>query len=483
MKCLFLFLILVFQFSAPARTPNAGAELLLRREMRERKIPGLQAAVVRGGKIVLLRSFGLADVQNSVPVTDKSVFPINSCTKALTGVAVMQLVEEGKVDLSAPISRYLENLPAEWRNVTVRQLLTHVSGLPNVLRVLDPVTNGFESGMNEEAVWAKLRLMPMDFPAGEKSGYNQTNYALLGKMIDKLSAKPFARMFRERQFRVAGMTDTDFGDSRDVVPKMAQTYRFVKNLDGQKLSEDKLINNYAEFPPFRRTASGLNSTAGDIARWIIALQKGKLLKTAGGLEKLWTKGELNDGSPAEWALGWMAKTRPAHRAMTATGGGRATFFVYPEDDLTVVVLTNLAGAFPEEFIDELAGFYDPDIPASDPVTALRLKLRTRGYEKAVEVFHELKKKNSAFQPSEKELNDWAYRMLNGGGKPKEALEIFKLNVFLYPASANVYDSVAEAYEANGQKELAVKNYRRSLELDPQNTNAARQLKRLDPDDQ
>jgi CubicO group peptidase (beta-lactamase class C family) len=483
MTRLFLFLSIVFsfQFFALAQSQTGSAEALLRREMRERRIPGLQAAVVRRGKIALLKSFGLADVQNSVPVTEKSVFAINSCTKAFTGVAIMQLVEEGKIELSAPVSRYLDGLPDAWRAVTVRQLLTHVSGLPNLLQVLDPVTNGFGNGLDEESVWTKTRSMPVAFPAGERFSYNQTNYALLGKIIDKLSGKPFARVFTERQFRAAGMPDTGFGDSRDVVPNMATTYRYVKNLDGQKFGEDKLTNNYAEFPPFRRTASGMNSTAKDIARWIIALQKGKLLKSKTTLDMLWTAGTFNDGSPAQWALGWVAKPRPKHSAVIATGGGRAAFFVYPEDDLAIVVLTNLAGAYPEDFIDELAGFYNPEISASDPVTALRIRLRKRGYEHALKVFAELKKKDSSFQPSEKDLNDWAYRMLNGGGKPKEALEIFKLNVFLYPESANVYDSLAEAYAANGERELAVRNYKRSLELDPENANAVRQLKKLDPD--
>ncbi|HEX8246751.1 MAG TPA: serine hydrolase [Pyrinomonadaceae bacterium] len=483
MMRLFLFLTFVFsfQFFAVAQSRTDKAEALLRREMRERRIPGLQAAVVQRGKITLLESFGVADIQNSVPVTGKSVFAINSCTKAFTGVAIMQLVEEGKIELSAPVSRYLEGLPGAWQAVTVRQLLTHISGLPNLLQVLDPVTNGLGNGLNEETVWTKTKSMPMAFPVGERFSYNQTNYALLGKIIDKLSGKPFAQAFRERQFQIAGMPSTGFGDSRDVVPNMAPAYRYVKNLDGQKFGEDKLTNNYAEFPPFRRTASGMNSTAEDIARWIIALQQGKLLKTKTALNELWTAGTYNNGSPAQWALGWMTKSRLRHSAVIATGGGRAAFFVYPEDDLAVVVLTNLAGAFPEEFIDELAGFYNPEISASDPVTALRIELRKRGYENALEVFDELKRKDSSFQPSEKDLNDWAYRMLNGGGKPKDALEIFKLNVFLYPASANVYDSVAEAYAANGERELAVRNYKRSLELDPQNTNAVRQLKKLDPD--
>jgi CubicO group peptidase (beta-lactamase class C family) len=477
---LLLSIIYSFQLLAFAQSPNALAENILRREMQERKIPGLQAAIVNHGKIVFLKSFGIADVQNSVPVTNKSVFPINSCTKAFTGVAIMQLVEEGKLDLPAPVSRYLNNLPAEWQPVTIQQLLTHVSGLPNILRALNPVTNGFENGMNEEAVWTKTKTMPMDFPTGERFSYNQTNYALLGKIIDKLSGKPFADIFKEKQFQIAGMPSTGFGDSRDVIPNMAQTYRYVKTSDGQKFSEDKLTNNYAEFPPFRRTASGINSTAEDVARWIIALQQGKLLKTKPALNTLWTAGKFNDGSPTQWALGWVAKPRPAHRAVIATGGSRAAFFVYPEDDLAIVVLTNLAGAFPEEFIDELAGIYNPEIPSSDPVTAIRMELRKRGYERAVEVYKELKKKNPAFQPTETDLNDWAYRMLNGGGKPKEALEIFKLNGFLYPRSANVYDGLAEAYAKNGFRELAVENYKRSLELDPKNTNAVEQLKKLDP---
>jgi CubicO group peptidase (beta-lactamase class C family) len=470
--------ILSFQPLAVARSKADDVEILLRREMQERRIPGLQIAVVHHGKIVLLRSFGIANIQNSVPVTNQIVFPINSCTKAFTGVAIMQLVEEGKLDLSAPVSRYLDGLPTTWQPVTIRQLLTHVSGLPNILQNQNTGRLVGEGG--EDAAWAKVQTMPMEFPTGERFSYNQTNYVLLGKIIDKLSGKPFAQVFKERQFQVVGMPNVGFGDSRDVIPNMAQSYRYVRNLDGHLLSEDKLINFYGDFPPFRRTASGMNSTAEDIAHWIIALQQGKLLKTKAALKTLWTPGSYNNGAPTQWALGWVTKPRIKHSAVIATGGGRSAFFVYPADDLAVVVLTNLAGASPEEFIDELAGYYNPGISASDPVTALRIQLRKRGYEHAVEVFKELKSKDAAFQPSEPDLNDWAYRMLNGGGKKKEALEIFKLNVILYPQSANVYDSVAEAYEANGNRELAIKNYKRSLELDPNNRNAVQHLKQLDP---
>ncbi len=475
---LFFLLLAIYPTAAFAQSEAARVEALLSREMRERRIPGVQAAVVKNGKIILSIASGTADLQHSVPVTKQTVFPIYSCTKAFTGVAIMQLVEDGRLDLSAPISRYLDDLPESWRPITVKQLLTHVSGLPNILRLLDPVTNGMPAGVTDEDLWQKTKSLPMLSATGERFSYNQTNYALLGKIIDKLRSKPFAEVFKTDQFQAAGMQRTGFGDSRDVIPNKTPTYRYVNRSDGERLAQEQLAIDYAEFPPFRRTASGMNSTAEDLARWLIALQQGKLLKTESALDTLWRAGTFNDGSPTLWAMGWMAKPRPKHRAVAATGGTRAAFFVYPEDDLAIVVLTNLAGAFPEEFVDEIAGIYNPAIALSDPVTALRMELRKRGYEQAIEVFKELKRKNPEFQPLENDLNDWAYRMLNGGGKPKEALEIFKLNVFLYPASANVYDSVAEAYEANGNRELAIVNYKRSLELDPKNTNAAQQLKRL-----
>lgn len=478
MRLLLLFLILVSWQTAAAQSEAAKVEAVLSREMRERRIPGVQATVVKNGKIVLSVSLGTADLQHSVPVTKQTVFPIYSCTKAFTGVAIMQLVEDGKLDLSAPISRYLDEVPESWRPITVKQLLTHVSGLPNIVRLLDPITNGMPAGVTEEDLWQKTKSLPMLSATGERFSYNQTNYALLGKIIDKLRGKPFAEVFKSDQFQVARMQRTGFGDSRDVIPNKTPTYRYVNRIDGEKLAQERLVIDYAEFPPFRRTASGMNSTAEDLARWLIALQQGKLLKTKSALDTLWRAGSFNDGSPTMWAIGWMTKPRPKHRAVVATGGSRAAFFVYPEDDLAIVVLTNLSGTFPEEFVDEVAGIYNPEIALSDPVTALRMELRKRGYEQAIEVLKELKQKNPEFQPLENDLNDWAYRMLNGGGKPKEALEIFKLNVFLYPASANVYDSVAEAYEANGNRELAIVNYKRSLELDPQNTNAAQQLKRL-----
>lgn len=456
-----LFFLIGLKAISFAQTTQVDA--IIQREMKERKIPGLQIAVIQKGKIVFSKSYGIANLQYSVPVTSKSVFQINSCTKAFTGVAIMQLVEEGKIDLEAPVSRYLDSLPEPWQPIKLRQLLTHVSGLPDILRVLDSAP----AGLSEEAAWAKTKAMPMSFLTGTQFSYNQTNYALLGKIIDKYRAKPFAQVFKEQQFQIAGMLNTDFGDYRDVIPNFTQSYKYVSNLDGQNLNEEKLINFNHEFPIFRRTASGMNSTAEDIARWLIALQQGKLLKTKASLKTLWTAGTYNNGALTQWALGWMTKPRPKHSAIIATGGGRSAFFVYPEDDLAIVVLTNLSGSSPEDFIDELAGCYNPAIAAADPITTIAVLLRKSSFTNAIDLVKEEKKKNPIFQPTENDLNDWAYRMLSRGQK-KEALEVFRLNANLYPESWNVYDSYGEALWKNDRKEEAIRMYKKSLEMNPQN---------------
>ena len=469
--------------SAPSvLLPADNVETFLRSEMQKRRIPGLQVAVVRHGKIVFSGAYGLASIQNSVPVTSQTVFMINSATKSFTGVAIMQLVEDGKLDLAAPVSRYLENLPATWQTVTIRQLLSHTTGLPNIMD-----DNGkMVADGGDEAAWAKVQTLPVEFAPGERFSYSQTNYLLLGRIIDKLSGQPFTQFIAERQFRVAGLpltAQSGFSDSHDVIRGSARVYTFFRT--------GKVSNVFEEFPVSLRTAAGINSTAEEMAQWIIALQQGKLLKKTNSLTTLWTPVLLNNGSTGGfgrllngYALGFPTATRSEHRAVTGVGGGRSAFFIYPDDSLAVVILTNLQGASPESFIDEVAGYYIPTMKAATgfglppAIKLLRTELMKRGFEHALDVVNEAKKKDPNFKLAEDEVNAWGYALL-GQGQTKDAIEIFKLNVSLYPESANTYDSLGEAYEAIGDRVQAIKNYKRSLELNPKNGNAVEHLRKLE----
>lgn len=333
---------------------NAAAVAMIEAKMRERRIPGLQAAVVKQGRIVMLQSCGIANVEFQLPVRRDTRFPLASATKPFTGVAVMQLVSDGKLMLDAPLADYLDDMPGAWRAVTVRQALMHVSGLPDMI---DPSIGKLIDPRGEAPSWERVKTLPMVFAPGQGYRYNQTNYFLLGRIIDKLSGKPFAEMIRERQFVPADMPTATFADMRDVTPGRASVYRFAEPAPDRPASAAELKALIIEYPPAMRTAAGLMLPAQEAATWIIALHENRLL-TADARREMWTAGRMPDGKPTAWALGWPAYPRDQHPAVAGIGGGSAAFYVYPDDgDLAVVILTNLSGGQPELFIEEVAKLY------------------------------------------------------------------------------------------------------------------------------
>ncbi len=477
LKIKFLLLFFVAGANLFSQDKAANVETIIRREMKEQHIPGLQIAIIQNGKIVLNKSYGITNIEDSVRVKNKTVFSIMSCTKVFTGVAIMQLVEDGKISLSAPISNYLDDLPVNWQRITIKQLLTHVSGLPDIIQFYPSATHGFGE-LTEAQAWEKIKTMPMDFQTGEQTRYNQTNFVILGKIIDKISGKPFVQFFNDRQFQIVGMPTTVFGDSRSVIPNFAPVYDYVENTNDLHQKEGVFTHNYLEILSFLRTAGGANSTAEEMAKWIIALQQGKLFKKKTTLDTLWTPGTYNNGNPTPWVLGWGNPIfRSKHKAIGTNGGMRTALIIYPDDDLAVVVLTNLKGCQPFNFIEEIASCYNPGIVEADPITFLRINLSKKGFENAIGVVTTQKKKDPLFQPAENDLIDWAYHLMKIG-QGKAAVEIFKLGVFLYPESSDAYDSYGEGLLKNGQKNEAVKMYKKAVELNPKNENAKKVLEQL-----
>ncbi|WP_190242561.1 serine hydrolase [Hymenobacter lapidiphilus] len=420
-------------------------------------------------------------MQDSVPVTTQTPFFLNSITKAFVGVAAMQLVEAGQLDLTAPVGRYLPELPATWHPVTVRQLLTHTSGLPDILPEDALVTEN-----NEKAAWTQVQTQPLDFPAGQQFAYNQTNYLLLGRLIDKLSSQPFAQFIQQRQLEVVGMSRTSIGDAHDVLTRGARGYTYTQYVDGQRHRSPQLRNLFEVFPPSLRPAAGMSSTAKEIANWLVALQQGKLLQPQ-SLLTLWTPGLLTDGSQrgfggklTGYALGWPTVSRPEHPAVAPVGGGRSAVFLYPQDELAIVVLTNLQGANPERFVDALAACYLPDMRVADgfglPPTlrALHRTVRQRGFSHLEEEVKKARRRDPVYALPEDAINAWGYSLIEQG-QLTDALSVFQLNVRLYPTSANTYDSLAETYAALGNRKLASRHYTRALQLNPQNRTATEYL--------
>jgi CubicO group peptidase (beta-lactamase class C family) len=368
----------LFCESANARTPSiaetenktVAIQQLVQSEMASRGIPGLQLTIVRHGKIMFTGAYGQANVEVPTPVTEQTTFPINSISKAVAGVAAMQLVEAGKLDLDAPLTTYLEALPPSWSGITVRQILTHTSGLPEIsddnLRLID--------GAEPDAAWAKVQELPLKLSPGTKFDYAQTNYVVMGKIIEKITGESYPDFVRDRQFDAVGMKRTSFADvtGAKAKPQAAALYTHLTlKVEGMKtVGVERSKVPFARHEPWKEIlfpAGGVRTTSTDLAKWVIALQKQKLV-TKGSLEQLWKPQPQKDGtyrgfgsSINGYGLGWPSARRAAHPAITPVGGARAAIFIYPDDDLTVVVLTNLMGASPEKFVDRIAALYVPGL--------------------------------------------------------------------------------------------------------------------------
>ncbi|MEO6136306.1 MAG: serine hydrolase [Ginsengibacter sp.] len=478
-KIVCLLFLLLFNKVAHAQTDSI--DMFLKKTMQQRRIPGLQLAIVKNGQIEKTGNYGIANLQDSVPVDSRTLFTINSITKAFTGIAIMQLVEAGKLQLSSPVSSYLTNLPESWKQVTIQQMLSHISGIPDIVDEEEAI---LISPYGLDASWKQIQTLPMDFKPGEKFSYNQTNYLLLGRIIDTLSGMRFTEFITKEQLIKAGMPNTiraGFGATKDVIMHAAQQYQYRKG---------KLQNMFFSFDYPLQTAAGMSSTATEMANWIIALQSNLFLKEKESMAALWAPAILNNGKTGGftrllngYAAGWPVVVREEHPAFAPVGGGRSAVFVYPNDNLSIIVLSNLSGGSPDAFIDELAGFYIPDMKESNgfglssSIKLLRSDLEKSGYNNAVKAFEKIKKLHTGFELPEADVNNWGYKLINQK-RIKDALEIFKLNVYLYPSSANAFDSLGEMYAELGNKELAIKNYEQSVKLNPQNSNAKSQIEKL-----
>lgn len=450
-------------------------------EMHKRNIPGLQLAIIQNNNIIKNQSYGYANLEDEIKVDNTTVFSINSITKAFVGVAIMQLVEQKKLELNKPIAHYLPNLPKAWHQVTIRHLMSHTSGLPEILK--DDIGN-LISEKGADASWQLVQTLPMEFSTGAQFKYNQTNYVVIGKLINQLTGLSFQEFIVQRQLKTLSMNrtiDAGFNNLNNVVKHSARRYTMY---NGPELSHIKT----ELYSPLLQAASGMSSTATELANWLIALNQHKLI-SAEHANEMWTPTTLNDGTTQGWnrlinayAIGWPMMKRKQHPAIAAVGGNRAGVFVYPEDNMSIVVLTNLVGAIPSQFVDEIAGLYIPEMKKEngfglpDNIKALWQQLEVKGYSQANIVAQDLiTQQNITF--SENEINLWGYSLINQE-KLKEALEIFKLNTQLFPLSYNTYDSLAEGYWYLGNYKGAIAGYQKVLELKPNNAHAKGQIQKL-----
>jgi CubicO group peptidase (beta-lactamase class C family) len=346
-SCLILlFAIRAVQAQSPAST-SAVTEYV-KAEMKRQHIPGLSLLVVKDGKVIRSEGFGFANVELQVPVKPETIFQSGSVGKQFTATAVMMLVEERKIGLDDPLTKYFTDAPPAWKDVTVRELLSHTAGFGDYPKNFD-----YRKDWTEAEELKLIESIPLAYRPGTNWAYSNFGYVTLGILIHRVTGEFYGDFLQQRIFQPLGMGSTRIISEADIVPNRAAGYRLVKG---------ELKNQEWVSPIVNTTADGsLYFNILDLAKWDAALYTEKLLKRY-SLDLMWTPVKLKDGQPnkSDYGFGWFIEQRAGHRCIHHDGawqGFETAIDRYVDDQLTVVALSNLEGAEPGKITQHVAEMY------------------------------------------------------------------------------------------------------------------------------
>ena len=460
---------------ALAQTHAAKIQEVLELAHKYRQFNGT-ALVAENGKVIYKGAFGLANMEWNIPNTPETRFRLGSITKQFTATLTLQLVEQGKIKLDGKITDYLTDYRKDIGDkVTIHQLLTHTSGIPSYTSQPGFFENVSRNPYKVTDFVKKYASGDLEFEPGSKFNYNNSGYFLLGAIIERVTGKRYEEVLKEKIFDPVGMKNTGYDHHDTLIQKRATGY--VKTLDGY------LNSPYLDMSiPY--AAGSMYSTVEDLYLWDQALYTEKVLSAHS--KELMYKPFLDD-----YAYGWSV-TNASYKQngqpvqIIRHGGGINGFSTMivrlVNQKNLIVVLDNTNSGNLGRLTDAISNIlynqpYDP--PQMSIALTLEKTIKDKGIDAGVAEYRELKAKQSkAYDFAEEELNTLGYRLMRQN-KLKEALEIFKLNVEAYPKAFNTYDSLGEAYMNLNERDLAIQNYKKALELNPKNASAVEALKRLE----
>ena len=351
-----LLMLLTVAFAAKPAAGQSDTSLVQRLDslagwgVREHHAVGTVAAVVQGNDTLLFKAYGKADVEWDVPMTTDAMFEIASVTKQFTAVALLQLRDEGVLGLDDEITRWLPDFDTRGHTVTLRQLLSHTSGIADFTEMPEFSTLKSDLVSPRDSAYVLLQRHPFQFEPGEMQIYNNSGVWLLGLVIEKASGMSYEDYIETKIFEPLGMTRSMYCDSMENVPHRAHGY-FVH-------PEEGVLRAWTNVHTWPFAAGSLCSTAGDMVTWLRALHGGEVLSPASYAELI-TPATLNDGTPLRYGLGMQVGPDPVGLPYVGHGGRTPGFWVevgwYPEAELAVVVMMNSVGRLdPQEITTDLA---------------------------------------------------------------------------------------------------------------------------------
>ncbi|AUD02059.1 serine hydrolase [Spirosoma pollinicola] len=455
-----------------AQSKAAKIDALVQQYVTNRQFNG-SVLVAEKGQVIFKKGYGMANMEWNIPNAPDTKFRLGSITKQFTAMLIMQLVEKGKLKLAGKVTDYLPDYPkATGDKITIHHLLTHTSGIPNYTNFPKFFETLSRDPVTPESFTKKFDSMPLDFEPDTKFSYSNSGYFLLGVIIEKVTGKSYADVLTENILKPAQLANTGYDLFSPILPKRATGY-------------EKKNGGYVNSPYLDMTipyaAGSMYSTVEDLYRWDQALYTDKLLSASG-------KVTMYTPFLDSYAYGWgvrnakIGQLKDSLLVIEHTGGinGFNTIISRLPKDKQLVVLLNNTGGAPLSDIRKniLRILYDQPIEAPKKPIAdlLRQSVQSDPLEKTKQKLTAWKA-DKAYNASEEDVNVVGYELLRDG-KTKEAITVFTLNAEAYPNSFNVYDSRGEAYKAMGNKAAAIQDYKKSVALNPRNTNGYAMLKEL-----
>jgi CubicO group peptidase (beta-lactamase class C family) len=344
---------------AAAQGPlRARIDSFVRAEMERQKAPGVAIGIVKNGKVVLAKGYGFANLEHQVPVGPETIFQAGSVGKQFTVMAVMLQVEAGKLSLSDPLTKFFPEAPASWGTITVRHLLNHTSGLPDLEGKLD-----YRKDYTDEDLARYAYALSLEFPPGSRWSYSNTGYVLLGIIVNRVAGTFYGDILRERVFKPAGMTTARIISEADIIPHRAAGYRPVNG---------ELKNQEWVAPLTNTTGDGsVYVSLRDMIAWDAAVQARAIL-TPESWREILSPAPLTSGATYPYGFGWMLDERngkPLHQHSGGWQGFTSFYSRFIGDSLSIVVLTNCNAVNPTTFSDGIAAIMNPAlaVPALTPI--------------------------------------------------------------------------------------------------------------------
>ena len=418
------------------------------------------------GSVIYKKAFGYADFKTKELLKPQSSFYLASVSKQFTTMGIMILKERGKLSYDDKLTKYFPEFSPFADAVTIRHMMTHTSGIPDHYRL-----GIYKDGLtNDDVLNTLVKHNKLDFSVGEKYSYSNGAYVLLSLIAAKTSGMAYHVFMRENIFEPLAMNHTlIYDESSPKVNNRAKGYDEINELD--------------DYTIFTTGAGGMYTTVEDLFKWDRALYTDKLI-SQDTLSEAFKPFELNSGEMSTYGFGWGIKSSD-NKTIVSHSGGMNGYRTYMNrnitDDMSFMLLTNNGNAFAfsiRESIGQILSNQTYKMPKF-PVSRLYSKLMKSGSFETVisEIRRLVNDKNSLYEINEDGINRLGYTLLAKNYNQK-AIDVFKLNVQLNPKSSNPYDSLGEAYMADGQTALAIKNYEKTLSMDSRNQWAKSQLAKL-----